>query len=142
MYVRVFRQFSYISKCEEDHLKHLKAVFQIIKENGLKINIEKCHFFMKEVEVLGHLLTTKGIKPVPSKIEAIRHWEKPKNISELRSFLGTVGYYRKFIPNFARVVQSLYKLLRKNEEFSWNQECQGIFNNIKEFLIQDPLLKF
>ena len=75
MYVRVFRQFSYISKCEEDHLKHLKAVFQIIKENGLKINIEKCHFFMKEVEVLGHshLLTTKGIKPVASKIEAVRH---------------------------------------------------------------------
>ena len=61
------------SKSEEDHLEHLKAVFQIIKENRLKINIEKCHFFMKEVEVLGHLLTTKGIKLVPSKIETIRH---------------------------------------------------------------------
>eukprot|EP00833_Pecoramyces_ruminatium_P003578 jgi/Orpsp1_1/1177610/evm.model.c7180000062132.1 len=130
------------SKSEEEHLKDLNDVFRIIKDNGLKVNIEKCHFFMKEVEVLGHMLTTKGIKPVSAKIEVIIAWEVPKDVSKLRSFLGTVGYYRKFIPNFSKVANCLYSLLKKGQEFIWSEECQSSFETLKNCIANYPILKF
>jgi len=130
------------SPSEEQHLEYIKEVFQIIKSNGLKINIEKCNFFMKEVEVLGHLLTVDGIKPTEGKIEAIKYWDRPKDVSSLRSFLGTVGYYRKFITNFAKIAHCLYQLLKKNQEFIWSQDCQTSFEKLKDCIINFPILKF
>jgi len=130
------------SPSEEQHLEDIKEVFQIIKSNGLKINIEKCNFFMKEVEVLGHLLTVDGIKPTEGKIEAIKYWDRSKDVSSLRSFLGTVGYYRKFIANFAKIAHCLYQLLKKNQEFIWSQDCQTSFEKLKDCIINFPILKF
>ena len=108
------------SSSKEQHLQDLKEVFKIIREHGLKINLEKCHFFMEEVKVLCHLLTIEGIKPTTAKVEAIKRWKQPTNLTELRSFLGTVSYYRKFIANFSKIAKGLYKLMRKDTVFEWN----------------------
>jgi len=97
---------------------------------------------MKEVEVLGHLLTVDGIKPTEGKIEAIKYWDRPKDVSSLRSFLRTVGYYRKFITNFAKIAHCLYQLLKKNQEFIWSQDCQTSFEKLKDCIINFPILKF
>jgi len=91
------------SESYEQHIKDLAKVFSILKDNGLKLNLEKCHFFQQEVELLGHIISTVGIKPIPKKILVIVNWLPSSNVSKLRSFLGAVGYYRKFIKDFAQL---------------------------------------
>jgi len=110
----------------EQHILDLQKVFDIIKENGLKANLSKCHFIKQEVEVLGHILSTEGIKPIPKKIDVISKWESPKNITQLRSFLGAIGYYRKFIKDFAIIAQPLFKLLKKNEKYVWDDITRSL----------------
>jgi len=85
-----------------------------LRDNKLKLNIEKCSFCKFEVDALGHKVTNKGLLPIDKKIEAINQLKQPENITELRSFLGMVGYYRSFIKNYASISAPLCKLLRKN----------------------------
>ena len=124
----------------EQHVKDLEKVFTISMNNKLKINIEKCKFFQEEVELLGHILSSKRIKPIPEKVRVITNWIPPKNISQLRSFLGAVGYYRKFIKNFALIAKPLFKLLKKGAEFKWSNEADIAFKILKERLTQSPIL--
>ena len=74
------------------------------------------------MELLGHILSTKGIKPIPEKVKVIANWLPPKDVSKLRSFLGAVGYYRKFIKDFVQIAKTLFKLLRKNTKFEWTKK--------------------
>jgi len=97
---------------------------------------------MKEVEVLGHVFTLNGIKPVMTKMETIKNWDPLTDVSKLRSFLGIVGYYRKFIPNLSRIAHCLYNLLKKDVPFLWSVECQECFDILKERLINYPILKY
>jgi len=130
------------SKTVEEHLQHIQQVLSILKENRLKLNIEKCHFMKTEVNVLGHRLTTKGLKPLDSKIEVIRDWKPPQDIHELRSFLGAVGYYRNFIDKYSQITACLCKLLRKGVKYVWTSEHQKSFEVLKEKLINAPILSF
>jgi len=126
----------------EEHLKNLQDIFNIIKENGLKVNLSKCHFLKKEVQVLGHLLTTEGIKTVQKKVDSIKIMKSPTNLTQLRSFLGAVGYYRKFIKNYSSIAQPLYKLQKKNTKFQWTQTEENAFRELKEKLVKAPILSF
>jgi len=126
----------------DEHVIHLKQVFEIFRKYKVKINIEKCCFFKEEVEVLGHVVSKNGLKTIKSKVDAVSKWIKPENISELRSFLGSVGYYRKFINNFAMIAAPLYKLLRKNVPFIWEDIHQNSFNKLKDALISAPILRY
>ena len=128
------------SNSREQHVKDLEEVFTILENNRLKLNIEKCHFFQEEVELLGHILSVHGIKPIPEKVKVIMEWSPLKNVSKLRSFLGAVGYYRKFIKNLALIAKPLFKLLKKNTEFEWNNEADVAFKMLKEKLIKTPIL--
>ena len=128
------------SQSIEDHIQDLKKVFSIIKNNGLKVNLEKCHFFKQKVELLGHILSINGVAPIPEKIEIILNWLPPKNITQLQSFLGAVGYYRKFIFNFAKIAKPLYKLLKKGNEFKWETEQNDSFIELKDRLVKAPIL--
>jgi len=130
------------SKSVEEHLENIRQVLEIFKENQLKINLEKCRFMRTEVEVLGHKLTTEGLSPLDSKIKAIKEWSAPKDIHELRSFLGAVGYYRNFIDKYSQITAPLCKLLRKGEKYTWTTDQEQAFRLLKEKLINAPILKF
>ena len=124
----------------EQHVEDLKKVFEIIKENELMINLEKCNFFKEKVELLGHTLSINGISPIQDKIKVILEWIPPKNITQLQSFLGAVGYYRKFIFNFANIAKPLFKLLKKGVKFIWENEQEESFNELKNKLVSTPIL--
>jgi len=124
----------------EQHLIDLTNVFEILRNNKLKMNIEKCHFCVYEVEALGHKISNKGLLPIERKVDAIKNLDIPTNISELRSFLGMVGYYRNFIENYASISEPLRKLLRKNSPFIWTKEQTISFDNMKNSLCNAPIL--
>ena len=130
------------SRSEEEHLIHLEKVFQRLQEAGLKLKLEKCSFFKKHIEYLGHLLSDKGIQPLPEKLESIKNMPRPKNQKEVKQFLGLVGYYRKFVPRFADISRVLNRLTRKDEEFKWTPECEKCFNMLKDYLEESPILRY
>ena len=91
------------SRSEKEHLEHLEEIFTRLKAAGLKLKLEKCHFFKKHIQYLGHLISADGIQPLPEKLESITKMPAPRNPKEVKQFLGLVGYYRKFIPRFADI---------------------------------------
>ena len=124
----------------ESHIIHLNKVFSILKENRLKINLEKCTFFKTKVMLLGHVLSTEGISPIPDKVKVILNWLPPKNHTQLKSFLGAIGYYRKFIKNFAQIANPLFNLLKKDVPYVWSNDCNASFERLKRSLITAPIL--
>jgi hypothetical protein len=98
----------------EQHIKHIDIVLGLLQKAGLKIKLSKCTFLQTSVNYLGHVISDKGIKPDPKKTDAIRNYPRPMTISQLKSFLGLAGYYRKFIKNFAERAHALTMLTRKN----------------------------
>ena len=131
-----------VGKTFTEALENLREVFQRLREANLKLKSKKCWLFQTQVSYLGHLESEEGIKCDPSKIEAIEHWPTPTNKTEVRSVLGLIGYYRKFIPDFAEKAKPLTKLTRKNARFTWNSECENAFTNLKETLVCAPVLAF
>jgi len=121
---------------------HLNLVLDIFEKFHLKINIEKCQFMREEVHVLGHVISKNGLKTDDKKVQAIKNWDIPTNVSELRSFLGAIGYYRKFIDKFAQISAPLTSLLRKGVNFEINQEGMNSFILLKDYLTKAPILRF
>ena len=107
------------SKTEEEHLEHLRIIFDRLRQAGLKLKLQKCDFFKKHIQYLGHLISDEGIQPLPEKLESISKVSVPTNPEEVKQFLGLVGYYRKFIPRFADISRVLTKLTRKDIDFEW-----------------------
>ena len=130
------------SRSEKEHLEHLEEIFIRLKAAGLKLKLEKCCFFKKHIQYLGHLISAEGIQPLPEKLESITKMPAPKNPKEVKQFLGLVGYYRKFIPRFADVSRVLTHLTKKDVEFNWTPECENCFQILKEFLQQAPILRY
>jgi len=97
-----------------DHLTRLEQVFKRFEESGLKLKAKKCFFAQEEVTFLGHCVNAKGISPDKEKVSAISNFPRPTNVSELRSFVGLISYYRKFIADFANKAAPFHQLLRKN----------------------------
>jgi len=134
------------SKNEEDHLKHIEEVFQILHKNELYVAPDKCEFGKTELEFLGHVVTQNGLKMNAHKTKAISEWGVPKNLNELRSFIGMCTYYRQFIPGFSQKMAPL-SVLTKSENhdhrgnFEWKAEQQKAFDNIKQIMISDLVLR-
>ena len=125
------------SKTEEEHLQHLRVVFQKLKEAGLTLNTEKCEFFKEEAEFLGFLIKGGEVKPTQKKVSALKEFPSPKNEKELKRFLGLAGYYRSLVPNFAVIAIPLYKLLEKKTPFRWKHEQEEAFVKLKMILAED-----
>ena len=128
------------SRSEKEHLEHLEEIFTRLKAAGLKLKQEKCCFFKKHIQYLGHLILADGIQPLPEKLESIAKMPAPRNPKEVKQFLELVGYYRKFIPRFADISRVLTHLTKKDVEFKWTPECENCFQILKEFLQQAPIL--
>lgn len=127
----------------EDHLAHLRDVFERLKRAGLTVKLKKCQFGRSEVSLLGHVVGRGQIKPDPKKIQAVQEYPQPRTKTDVRSFLGLAGYYRKFIPNFASLTEPLTNLTRKNaaEKVKWDDDCETAFQDIKSKLVMAPVLK-
>jgi len=118
----------------------LDQVFNSIRQANLKLKPSKCSLFQRHVEFLGHLVSGDGIAMQPDKIKAIRTWPECRNVTEVRAFLGTCGYYRRFIKDFSVIASPLYELLKKNEPFKWTDEQQQAFRTLKDRLMMEPIL--
>lgn len=126
----------------ESHLKRLRNIFMRLRQNGFLIQPDKSEFLKTEICYLGHIISDDGIRPNPSKIEAIRTLKAPSNVKEIQQFLGMAGYYRKFIPNFSTLAKPLSSLLKKHEPFIWTSDHENSFKQLVELLTSDLLLKF
>ena len=128
------------SKDAQEHEHHLRIVLQTLRENQLFAKLSKCDFWLKEVSFLGHIVYAEGIRVDPIKIEAIVNWKPPRNVTEMRSFLGLAGYYLRFVQGFSVIASSLTRLLRKGVKFEWVDKCQSSFERLKEILVEEPVL--
>ncbi|KAA3466818.1 DNA/RNA polymerases superfamily protein [Gossypium australe] len=115
------------SRYEHEHAEHRRTVLQILRENQLYAKFSKSEFWLKEVGFLGHMVSGDGVRVDPSKISAIVDWKPLKNVSEIRSFLGLAGYYRRFVKGFSMIAIPMMKLLQKNVKFDWTEKCQQSF---------------
>ena len=152
------------SKTEEEHLALLERVLQRLVDVNLKARRHKCHFFKEELRYLGHIVSKSGIKPDPTKVDAIRNWPTPQSITDVRSFLGLTNYFRKFIQGYALLTRPLTDLLKgldKKERKGkrrrikgdraqtppdptftprWSAACQQSFDTLRQALISAPVL--
>ena len=125
---------------DEQHLQRLTEVFKRLKDAGLKLKQEKCAFFQKSVEYLGHRIDAEGLHPLPSKLEAIIKAPQPQNVQQLRSFLGLINYYSKFVANLASLLHPLNQLLQHNVKWKWTQACSNAFEQAKKELVSAKVL--
>ena len=124
----------------EEHLEHLKKVFDKLREANLRLKPSKCKFVVPQVEFLGHVISAKGITPNADKVQVIRGLKTPSTVREVRSFLGMASYYRKFIHHFSEIAGPLIHLTRKHARFKWSEECEKAFQELKARLCKAPVL--
>ncbi|XP_061496454.1 uncharacterized protein LOC133390958 [Anopheles gambiae] len=139
--VRTFLDDAIIfGKTWEAHKQSLDTFLQRLKEYGFHVKLEKCHFYQTEIVYLGHVVDRNGIRPDPEKLKTIASIPAPTNISELRSFLGAVNFYGRFVRNMHELRHPLDQLLKKDTKWKWNSDCQTSFEKFKKVLQSDLLL--
>ena len=124
----------------DQHLERLDEVFARIAKANLKLKPSKCSLFQRQVEFLGHVVSEKGIAMQKEKIEAIETWPSPTNLTELRAFMGTCGYYRRFVKDFSSIAAPLFRLMKKGVKWEWTAECETVFVRLKVKLTSEPIL--
>ena len=128
------------SSSSEEHSEHLRIVLQTLRERQLYSKLSKCQFWLDRVAFLGHVISVEGVNVDPKKREAVVNWKPPKNVSEVRSFLGLAGYYRKFVEGFSKIAAPLTKLTKKDVKYDWVDSCQQSFEELKGRLTLAPVL--
>ncbi|XP_062380954.1 uncharacterized protein LOC134069109 [Sardina pilchardus] len=129
------------------HLAHLEQVFARLEAHGLKLQPAKCSLFQRSVKYLGHVVGADGVSTDPEKTAAVQDWPVPTTVKEVRSFLGFVGYYRRFIPGFSKLAAPLHTLLRgvpaaSRGRVQWSDTCQEAFDGLKRALVEAPVLAY
>ncbi|GKC90461.1 putative nucleotidyltransferase, ribonuclease H, partial [Tanacetum coccineum] len=128
------------SKTQEEHVEHLRLVLELLKKEKLYAKFSKCEFWLREVQFLRHVINGNGIHVDPSKIEVVKNWKAPRTLTEVCSFLGLAGYYRRFIENFSKIAKSLTILTQKSKTFNWGEEQELTFQTLKDKLCNAPVL--
>jgi hypothetical protein len=128
------------SRSDEEHCCHLRKVFLKCRRFGLSLNPKKSLFSMKEGKLLGHIVSSEGVRIDPSRVEAIQTLSLPRSKKEVQSFLGKVNFLRRFVSNFVELVKHITTMLRKGNEVKWNVEPRESFNQIKKALTEAPML--
>jgi hypothetical protein len=138
--------FSQLPDDEQDlwfqraHLEHIEVILSKLSEFGLKIKLSKCEFFQTQVQYLGHMISPDGIEPVQEKVAAVRELCPPNSVTEVRQFLGMVGYYRQFIDHFSEIAKPLHHLCKKDLDWDWTPQCQKAFDYLRTALTSDSIL--
>lgn len=127
-------------KSFDEQLVRLEEVLQRFQKAGLKLKPSKCNFFQREVRFLGHLVSAEGIQPDPANVQKIKDWPKPRCVTDIRVVLGMGGYYRRFIKDYSKRMQPLINLTKERVPFFWTEDCQAAFDDLKEALMNPPLL--
>lgn len=127
---------------EQHHLNNIRKIFEVCRKYNLKLNPQKCEFFRPEVIFLGHRCTAKGLLPDESKISAIRNYQRPDDKDATRRLVAFANYYRRFIRDFADIVQPLNRLTRKTVEFEWTEDCESAFRILIDKLSSPPILQY
>ena len=131
-----------MGKSFESHLANLEVVFKRIASAGLKLNLKKCSFLQSEVKYLGHTVSRNRVHTDEEKIVAVKTWPTPKNLHDLRSFLGLCTYYRRFVPGFATIASPLHELTKKNQPFKWSTQQEAAFQKLKSLLCSVLVLSY
>ncbi|GJU67178.1 putative reverse transcriptase domain-containing protein [Tanacetum coccineum] len=128
------------SKNKQEHEEHLKIILELLKKEELYAKFSKCEFWIPKVQFLGHVIDNKGIHVDPAKIESVKDWASPKTPTEIRQFLGLVGYYRRFIEGFSKIAKPMTKLTQKKVKFEWGDKQEAAFQLLKQKLCSAPIL--
>lgn len=124
----------------KEHGEHLRIVLQTLREHQLYGKFSKCDFYKDQIQYLGHIITKEGIVVDPEKIKTIMEWPTPKDVADIRSFMGLAGYYRRFVEGFSRVAYPITSLQKKGKVFKWTADCQRSFEQLKHLLTTAPVL--
>jgi len=126
----------------ESHEKNLKQLLERCRKKNIKLNKDKLKLRQKEMPYMGHLLTSKGLKPDPKKISAISSMKAPENVQELKRFLGMVSYLAKFLPSISSETEILRNLDKTNNEWTWTKEHRNAFEKVKQMISNTPVLQY
>ena len=139
-YIRYLVDILVTGRSDVEHLQNLEKVLQCLQEQGVRLKKEKCSLFQDSVEYLGYTINAKGIHTTNKKVKAILDAPSPRNLSELRSFLGLLNYYSRFLPNITATLHPLHTSLRAGQPWMWSQNCEAAFQAAKEALVGAPIL--
>ena len=128
------------SQDQENHDAHLRVVLETLIKEQLYAKLSRCEFWLTEVSFLRHIVSKEGIRVDPRKIEVVIEWKPPRNVTEIRSFLGQAGYYKRFVKGFSMISAPMTRLLQKNVKYEWSEKCQKSFEKLKAFLTEAPVL--
>jgi hypothetical protein len=119
------------SRMSEEHEKHLRKALERLRREKLYVKLEKCEFWLNSMSFLKHVISSEGVTVDPEKVKVMVKWTRPTSVFKIRSFLGLVGYYRRFIEGFSKLSGPLTILTRKNAHFVWTDECEQCFQELK-----------
>jgi hypothetical protein len=126
----------------QEHIINLEKVFLRLRESNFKIQMDKSEFLKLETAYLGHIISNEGVRPNPDKVSSIEKYPLPKTAKEIKQFLGLLGYYRKFIPDFAKITKPMTQCLKKNKKITLDKDYIDCFEKCKKLLTNDPILKY
>lgn len=128
------------SKNAADHREHLRLVLGRFRKHKLYSRYDTCEFWSNDISILGYIISDKGVKVDPAKVEAIHDWKTPTSVPEVRSLVKLAGYYRRFIEWFCKIVRPLSQILKKEKRFEWTDKCEKSFQELRTRLISAPVL--
>ena len=130
------------SKTFGEHMEHVEMILKKLKEVNLMLKLKKCKWCEQNIEFLGHVVGSNGLKPNPGKIEKIKDMKRPTKVKEVRAVLGLFSYYRRFVKGFSKIAKPLHELLKKEKGFEWGEKQQKAFEELKKKLIEYPILSY
>jgi hypothetical protein len=128
------------SSSHEEHLKHLKRVFLKCRQFGISLNPKKSQFALRKGKLLGHIVSAEGVMIDPARVEAIQKLSLPRSKKDIQSLLGKINFVRRFVPNFAELVKHITCMLKKGAEVKWTDSARNSFQDIKQAIIESPIL--
>ena len=128
------------SQSEEEHEDHLRVVLQLLRDHQLYTKFSKCVFLLTELRFFKQVVSASSVSVDPEKVEAVMSWERPKSVFEIRSFLGLVGYYRRFIEDFSWLAAPMTRLTQKRVKFEWDDLYEKAFQELKRILTSAHIL--